>query len=67
MQYIVEVDEDLNLMLINNAKSAGMSVENLIRETVKRYLIDSHIMEQNELWQSGIEECAEINLDWANL
>lgn len=67
MQYVIEVDDDLNLTLIGNAKKRNISIEALIEETVKRYVIDEHIMEQSELWQKGIDECAPINLDWANL
>ncbi len=67
MQYVIEVDEELNLTLIGNAQKRNMSIESLIEETVKRYVIDEHIMEQSELWQKGIDECAAINLDWANL
>lgn len=67
MQYVIEVDDDLNLTLIGNAKKHNISIEELIEETVKRYVIDEHIMEQSELWQKGIDECAAINLDWANL
>ena len=67
MQYKIEVDEELNSMLIANAQKNNVSVEKLIEQTLKRYTIDKHIMEQNELWQKGIDECAAINLDWANL
>lgn len=67
MQYVIEVDDDLNITLIGNAKKHNISIEELIEETVKRYVIDEHIMEQSELWQKGIDECAAINLDWANL
>ncbi len=67
MQYVIEVDEELNLTLIGNAQKRNMSIESLIEETVKRYVIDEHIMEQSELWQKGIDECAAINLDWVNL
>ena len=67
MQYIIEVDDKLNSVLSDNALSRKMSVQELITELLNRYVIDAHIMEQNELWQSGTEECKDINLDWANL
>lgn len=67
MQYTVEVDKALNDILTRNANKRNMSVSALIVELLKRFSLDSHIMEQNELWQNGINECAEINLDWANL
>ncbi|MDE7163905.1 MAG: hypothetical protein K2O04_00565 [Clostridiales bacterium] len=67
MQYLIEVDGTLDNVLIGNANARNMSVQALIVELLKRYVIDTHIMEQNELWQSGTEECKDINLDWANL
>ncbi|MDE5562376.1 MAG: hypothetical protein K2J01_02380 [Clostridiales bacterium] len=67
MQYIIEVDDELNDLLNSNALARNMTVSALIAELLKRYVIDAHIMEQNELWQSGTEQCKDINLDWANL
>ncbi|MDE6029983.1 MAG: hypothetical protein K2F90_06685 [Clostridiales bacterium] len=67
MQYIIEVDDELNDLLNGNAYARNMTVPALIAELLKRYVIDAHIMEQNELWQSGTEQCKDINLDWANL
>lgn len=67
MQYIIEVDDKLNDLLNSNATMRNMAVPALITELLKRYVIDAHIMEQNELWKNGAEECAELNLDWANL
>ena len=67
MQYVIEVDEDMNGILSNNAARRNMSVPSLIVEMLKQYAIDAHIMEKEELWQAGITECAAINLDWANL
>ena len=67
MQYIIEVDDKLNDVLNKNASAKSLSVAAFIVELLKHYVIDAHIMEQNELWQSGVEECADINLDWANL
>ena len=67
MQYLIEVDDKLNDLLSTNANARNMSVPALIVELLKRYVIDAHIMEQNELWQSGTEACKDINLDWANL
>lgn len=67
MKYIIEVDDKLDGILNNNANKRNVPVPMLITEMLKRYLIDAHIMEENELWESGINECAEVNLDWANL
>lgn len=67
MQYVIEVDEDMNGILSNNAARRNMPVPALIAEMLKQYVIDAHIMEQNDSWQNGIDECAAINLDWANL
>lgn len=67
MEYIVKVDKDLNDVLVNNAKRNNIKVETLITELLKRYVIDTHIMEQSELWERGIADCTEINLEWANL
>lgn len=67
MKYIIEVDEQLNTVLTSNANKRNIPVSALIAEMLKRYLIDSHIMEQSELWENGINECADVNLDWANL
>ena len=67
MQYSIEVDSQMNDILSRNAAKRNMSVPAMISEILKRYVIDAHIMEQSELWQDGIEKCAEINLDWANL
>ncbi len=67
MKYTIEVEEALDNILKSNSRKSGVSVETLISDLVKRYLIDAHIMEKAEQWQSGIDECAEINLDWANL
>ncbi|MCH5155418.1 MAG: hypothetical protein J1F69_02325 [Clostridiales bacterium] len=67
MQYIIEVDDKLNSLLSDNASVRNMNVADLIVELLNRYVIDAHIMEQSELWHSGIEECKDINLDWANL
>lgn len=67
MEYIIEVNEGLNEILTQNAKRNNISVQALINELLSRYVIDAHIMEQSELWSRGIQECAEINLDWARL
>lgn len=67
MQYNIEVEDGLNDILANNAKRNNIDVSTLIVELLKRYVIDAHIMEQSELWQRGIADCTEINLDWANL
>ncbi|MDE7464058.1 MAG: hypothetical protein K2M48_03420 [Clostridiales bacterium] len=67
MEYKIEVEDGLNDILVNNAKRNNISVQTLITELLKRYVIDAHIMEQSELWQRGIAACTEINLDWANL
>lgn len=67
MEYKIEVDEQLNTILTHNASARNIPVSALIVDLLKRYVIDAHIMEQNDLWKSGIDECADINLDWANL
>lgn len=67
MEYTIKVDEQLNNILTSNANKRNVPVSVLISEMLKRYLIDSHIMEQSELWENGINECADVNLDWANL
>lgn len=67
MKYTIEVDQNMQNLLTANAARRNMSVPALISEMLRQYVIDSHIMEQNEVWESGIKECAEINLDWANL
>ena len=67
MKYIIEVNEQMNSILEGNAAKRNISVPILIAEMLKRYVIDSHIMEQSEVWEKGINECADVNLDWANL
>lgn len=67
MEYKIEVDSEMEDILSRNAAAAKMSVNNYIAELLKRYVIDAHIMEKSEAWQNGINECAEIELDWANL
>lgn len=67
MQYTIEVDKALNDVLNKTALKKNIGVPELIVELLKRFSVDAHIMEQTELWQNGIKECAEINLDWANL
>ena len=67
MQYSIEVDSQMNDILSRNAAKRNMSVPAMISEILKRYVIDAHIMEQSELWENGINECADVNLDWANL
>ena len=67
MEYIIEIEDDLNDILVKNAKHNDLSVQALIVELLKRFSVDAHIMEQERLWENGINECAEINLDWANL
>ena len=44
MEYIIEVEKALDDILTYNAKRNGISVQALIVELLKRYLIDSHIM-----------------------
>ena len=67
MQYTIEVNDALNNILTSNAAKAGMSTEALIVSLLNKFVIDAHIMEKVELWEKGFDECAEINLDWANL
>ena len=67
MQYTIEVNDTLNDILTANAMKSGMTTEALIAYLLNRFVIDAHIMEKVELWERGINECADINLDWANL
>lgn len=67
MKYLIEVDEELNKILSENANMRNMLVTQLISELLRRYVIDVHIMEQDGYWKEGCESCAQINLDWANL
>lgn len=67
MKYLIEVDKELSDILTSNANKRNMNVTALIAEILKRYVIDSHIMEQSELWERGAADCAELELDWANL
>lgn len=67
MQYTIEVDEQLNNVLTSNAAKRNIPVPALIAEMLNRYALDAHIMEQTEMWKDGIQNCAEVNLDWANL
>ncbi len=67
MQYTIEVNDALNDILTANATKSGMTTEALITYLLNRFVIDAHIMEKVEQWKRGIDECAEINLDWANL
>lgn len=67
MQYIIKIEDDLNKILTETALKRNMTVPQLISELIKRFAIDSHIMEESEMWKVGIKECADINLDWANL
>lgn len=67
MEYLIEVDSQMDAVLTRNANAKNISVNDYIKSLLQLYAIDAHIMEQNESWQSGINECAEINLDWANL
>ena len=54
MQYVIEVDEDMNGILSSNASKRNMSVPTLIAEMLKQYVIDAHIMEQSDKWQNVI-------------
>ena len=67
MKYLIKVDDALNTVLTNNADKRNIPVSALIAEMLKRYVIDAHIMEQSELWKNGFDECADVDLDWANL
>ncbi len=67
MKYEIDLEPEMDNLLKSNAGKYGKSVSELIVDLLKRYVIDAHIMEQDEMWKSGIEECADIDLDWANL
>lgn len=66
MKYIIEVSSEMDAILKSNAKAAKVTVADYIKSLLQLYAIDKHIMEIDS-WENGINECAEINLDWANL
>lgn len=66
MKYIIEVSSEMDAILKSNAKAAKVTVADYIKSLLQLYAIDKHIMEIGS-WENGINECAEINLDWANL
>ena len=65
MKYIIEVSSEMDAILKSNAKAAKVTVADYIKSLLQLYAIDKHIMEIDS-WENGINECAEINLDWAN-
>lgn len=67
MKYEIEVDKEVDDILKSNAARSAMSVPDIIEQLLKRYVIDAHIMEESDLWQNGLDECADLELDWANL
>ena len=67
MEYLIEVDSQMDAVLTRNASAKNMSVNDYIKSLLQLYAIDAHIMELNASWQSRTNECAELNLDWANL
>lgn len=65
-KYLIEVDDQMNDILKENARLRSLSVEEVIRELLQQYLIPSHIM-QGEAIEEGYTESGEVNLEWANL
>jgi len=64
--YTIKVSEELNNILIDNAKNQNNSVEKLIIEILTRYAVPTHMMDSDTM-RKGYAECGEINLEWANL
>lgn len=65
-KYLIEVDDTMNEILNENARSRALSVEEIIQELLRQYLIPAHIL-QGEAMEEGYTESGEVNLEWANL
>ena len=65
-KYKIEVDNELNKLLEENAKKAGTSIEHFIGTILSRFVIAPHTMDSEEV-KAAYRECGGINLDWANL
>jgi len=61
----IEVSKQLHERIQAAAKSAKVSEEEFIKKILKRFSIDSHIMESKEV-EEGYKECGDINLEIAN-
>lgn len=66
IRYVIEVSEEMDKRLREDAKIKGLPVEQYVAELVNRYALSLHTMNQEELGK-GYEETGDINLDWANL
>lgn len=64
--YSIEVDEQMENMINNNAKRQSVSAEQFIVQILNKYVIDAHIMDSKQV-EDGYKECGEINLELANL
>lgn len=65
-KYLIEVSDEMDGILRDNAKLSGNSVEKIIYDILKRYLIPANIMERETVKQ-GYEEMGAVNLEWSNL
>ncbi len=66
IKYWIEVSDELNRILTDNAKAKNLTIEQLIAEVLSRFTISAHILDSEDT-QKGYAECGDINLDWANL
>lgn len=64
--YTIEVDENLDRILSEKAALKRMRVEELIVFLLHRFALDPHSMKVEDM-KDGYEQCAELNLEWANL
>lgn len=65
-KFTIEVDEELERVLVKNAAIGGVSVEKFIELLLNRFAVDRHSMKVEDM-KAGYEDCAELNLEWANL
>ena len=61
-KYIIELNGETEIMLIDGAKSRNISPERFIEDIVNRYLPLSHIIDREKM-AKGYIEMSEINLD----
>ncbi|MDR2201233.1 MAG: hypothetical protein LBP26_00485 [Clostridiales bacterium] len=66
VKYQIEVNDELNALLEQNARRADVSIERFIQEILNRYVFSPHILESEEV-KSAYAECGSVNLEWANL
>lgn len=65
-KYIIEVNQEVNKVLENNARIRDMSIESLIEEILNKYLIPLHTMDKEDM-AKGYIESGDINLEIANI